>query len=74
MPADLLPELETRVLLYVRNHRKEDGGLYLTRVIGGFNDVETSWVEAALARLLEAGRIRIVGREKTYQRVFLEGS
>ncbi|WP_040907059.1 hypothetical protein [Streptomyces griseoflavus] len=71
MAADPLPDLETRVLLYVRNHHKEDGGLYLTRVIGGFNDVESIYIEAALARLHEAGRIRIVGREKTSQRVFL---
>ncbi|MEV5015389.1 hypothetical protein ACIGW1_18460 [Streptomyces sp. NPDC053780] len=67
-------DLEARVILYIRNHRKEDGGLFLTRVIGGFNDVEAIWVESALARLHDQGRIRIVGREKTSQRVFLEAS
>ncbi|MEU6706880.1 hypothetical protein [Streptomyces wuyuanensis] len=63
--------LDTKVLNYIRNHCKEDGGIYLTRVIGGFNDLDTGEVEAVLTRLQGQGRIRRVGREKTAQRVFL---
>ncbi|MFI6061195.1 hypothetical protein [Streptomyces sp. NPDC051286] len=66
------PDLETRVLDFIRNNRREDGGIYLSRVVGGFNvEVETAEIEAALTRLHDQGRIQRVGREKTMQRIFL---
>ncbi|MEU5341275.1 hypothetical protein AB0H18_10645 [Streptomyces sp. NPDC020766] len=71
MSTPAVTDLETRVLNYIRNHRKEDGGIYLTRVIGGFNDVETADVEAVVTRLRTQGRVFTHGREKTAQRVFL---
>ncbi|MFE3860948.1 hypothetical protein ACFXPT_10965 [Streptomyces goshikiensis] len=69
-PADL----ETQVLQKIQRDRKEDGGIYWTRVVGGFLGVEGREVEAALDRLHGQGRVRLVGREKTQRRVFLLGS
>ncbi|MET9350166.1 hypothetical protein [Streptomyces termitum] len=66
-----LSDLEAQVLRYIADARKEDGGIYLTRIIGHFIGVEPWEVETALAKLHHGRLVRIVGREKTLQRVFL---
>ncbi|MFJ3927947.1 hypothetical protein [Streptomyces sp. NPDC090022] len=69
-PADL----EDRVVRYIERTRKEDGGIYWTRVVGGFLGIDGREIEAALDRLHEQGRVKLVGREKTMRRVYLVGS
>ncbi|MEU9705093.1 hypothetical protein [Streptomyces sp. NPDC047981] len=64
-------DLDEQVIRFIERSRKEDGGVYWTRVIGGFTAVEGADIEAALARLHDAGRVCFVGREKTSRRVFL---
>ncbi|MGW4710033.1 hypothetical protein ACWEOX_19010 [Streptomyces sp. NPDC004314] len=66
--------MENQVLQKIQRDRKEDGGIYWTRVVGGFLGVDGREVEAALDRLNQQGRVTYVGREKTQRRVFLAGS